>query len=190
MTVSSRRQINVHPKQSKGLIRSLNRRAVRDDKSPRVAHKIVLYEPTVCARCGAVFLRKTWRHDHALSEAQIERRRWGFCPACQQVSRLEGQGRLVIKGSAAGKTEAIEQRIHNVAKIAAETQPERRVVSIETRDGCLEVLTTSQRPAHRLAHEFRKAFGGKATYMWSDDGTLMAAWDRDAPRTISRRKQA
>ena len=150
--MSSRRQINVHPKQSKGLIRSLNRRAVRDDKSPRVAHKIVLHEPIVCARCGAVFLRKTWGRDHALSEAQIERRRWGFCPACQQVSRLEGQGRLVIKGSAAGKAEAKEQRIHNVAKVAAETQPERRVVPIEICDGCLEVTTTSQRLAHRFAY--------------------------------------
>jgi NMD protein affecting ribosome stability and mRNA decay len=187
--VSSNRQRGLHAKQSKALIRSLNRSSVRDDKRPRVVRKTLFHEPTVCARCGAVFLRKTWRHNHVLSDEQIERRRWGFCPACQQVSQQEGQGRVLIKGSAVRQSEAIEQRIHNVAKLAAETQPERRVVSIDNRDGCLEVLTTSQKLAHRLAHELKKAFGGKVTYMWSDDGTLLATWDRDATKTISRRKQ-
>ena len=186
--MDSKRQMKSHSKQAKGLIRSLNRRAVRDDKSPRVARKFVLHEPTVCARCGAAFLHKTWRHNHIFNDAQIDRRQWGFCPACQQVSRLEGQGRLVIKGSALGRSEAIEQRIHNVAERAAVSQPERRVVSIDTRDGLLEVLTTSQKLAHRLAHELKKAFGGRVTYLWSDDGTLLATWDRNRANTSSRRK--
>jgi NMD protein affecting ribosome stability and mRNA decay len=187
--VSSRRQINVYPRQSKGLIRSLNRGAVRDDKSPRVASKIVLHEPTVCARCGAVFLRKTWRHNHVLSDEQLERRQWGFCPACQQISQREGQGRLLIKGSASGDSKAVEQRIHNVAERAAATQPERKVVSVDALNDGLEVLTTSQKLAHRLAHELKKAFGGRVTYNWSDDGTLFAAWDRDGANTTFRRKQ-
>jgi hypothetical protein len=77
-------------KQSRGLVRSLNRQAVRDDKSHRVVSKTPpIYEPTVCARCGAVFLRKTWRHDHKLTDELIERSQWGFCPACDQISRQE-----------------------------------------------------------------------------------------------------
>ena len=187
--MSVKRQIRLHSKQSKGLIRSLNRSGVRDDKSPRVARKTVLHEPTVCARCGAVFLRKTWRHNHVLSDAQIERRRWGFCPACQQVSEREGQGRLLIKAAGGETQDAIEQRIHNVAKRASETQPQRRLVSVDARDGGLEVLTTSQKLAHRLAHELKKAFGGRVAYTWSDDGTLFATWDQDAANTGSPHKQ-
>jgi len=39
----------------------------------------------------------------------------------------------------------------------------------------LEVLTTSQKLAHRIAREVAKAFRGKAGYSWSDDdGTPLA----------------
>ena len=190
--MSAQPEIRSQSKQSRGLLRSLNRSAVRDDKSPQVARKTrPLHEPTVCARCGAVFLRKTWRHNHVLSDAQIERRQWGFCPACHQVSQQEGQGRLLIKGVAtAASRDTIAQRIQNVAKRASKTQPERRLVSLDNRDGELEVLTTSQKLAHRLAHELKKAFGGRVAYTWSDDGTLFATWDHDAARGASRRRRA
>lgn len=166
-------------KKSRGLIRSLNRQGVRDDKAPRVVSKTVpVHEPTVCARCGAIFLRRTWRHDHVLDEAQLERARWGFCPACEQVSRQEGQGRLIIRGVAAQRREDILRRIENVAKRAMKTQPERRLVSVDTAaDGdAIEVLTTSQKLAHRLAHEIKKLLRGRVSYSWSDDGTLFATW--------------
>jgi len=70
----------------------------------------------------------------------------------------------------------IRRRIENVGARAAATQPERRVVSVEWVGGDLEVLTTSQKLAHRLVHELKKVLGGKATYEWSDDGSLFATW--------------
>lgn len=43
-----------------------------------------------------------------------------------------------------------------------------------------EVLTTSQKLAHRIVHELKKAFRGQAGYAWSDrDGSLLATWQRD-----------
>jgi len=58
------------------------------------------------------------------------------------------------------------------------TQPERRIVSIETANegSALEVLTTSQKLTHRLAHEVKKLLRGRVSYSWSDDGTLFATW--------------
>ena len=169
-------------KKSRGLIRSLNRSFTRDDTSPQVVRKTAQpIEPTVCARCGAVYLRKAWRHNHHLSDEMFERRHWGFCPACQQVSRLEAQSRLIIRGSAAAANrDLIRSRIENTARHGLKTQPERRVVSIDTIDSdgeALEVLTTSQKLTHRIAHELKKLFGGRTSYNWSDDGTLYATWD-------------
>lgn len=186
-----KRQVTVHAKQAKGLIRALDRIGVRDDKGPQVAQKVPApHEPTICARCGAVFLRKTWRHNHALSEDQLEHGQWGFCPACLQVSKQEGQGRLVIHGAEATRNEdAIRQRIENVAKRAAKTQPERQIADIAASGDGLEVLTTSQKLAHRLAHELKKAFGGRVAYTWSDDGSLFATWDSDAPKGRARRQR-
>ena len=79
--------------------------------------------------------------------------------------------------------DGIRRRIRNVAARAAFTQPERQVVSVESRGKVLDVLTTSQKLAHRIAHELKKAFGGRTSYVWSDDRTLLATWQ---PREVKR----
>jgi len=179
-------------RKSRGLIRSLNRSFARDDKSPQVVRKTrTPSELTVCARCGCVYMNRTWRHDHHLTDEMLERRQWGFCPACEQVSHLEAQGRLIIRGSSvAGKRNLIRSRIENVARHGMRTQPERRIVSIDTieSDGdALEVLTTSQKLTHRIAHELKKVLGGRTSYSWSDDGTLFATWELE-PATAKQKK--
>lgn len=77
--------------------------------------------------------------------------------------------------------EEIRRRLENVAERAAFTQPERRIVSIARDADGLEVRTTSQELAHRIVHEMKKAFHGRASYEWSDgDGSLLATWWREA----------
>ncbi len=170
----------------KGRIRSLTRKGTRTGKSATVAARTVsLREPTVCGRCGAVFSRRTWRRDRRLTDHALARAAWVVCPACEQVESGAYCGRLVARGAYVESNEAaIRQRIRNVAARAEFTQPQHRVVSI-SRDGTtLEVLTTSQKLAHRIAHELKKVFGGKTSYAWSDrDGTLFATWER---RTVAR----
>ncbi|MGD0073903.1 MAG: hypothetical protein ABSD31_06130 [Candidatus Binataceae bacterium] len=183
------RQIPPTSKQSKGLIRSHSREGVRDDKSPQVVRKTSTYqEPTICERCGSIFARKTWRADHKLSAAEMARVKWSVCPACMQVSREEGQGRVIIRGSGAlQEEETIRRRIQNVAGRAAKTQPERRIVSIDWIDSdkgrALQVITTSQKLAHRIVNELNKLFhGASAAYSWGNDGTLFATWDYALPK--------
>lgn len=171
----------VIPNADKGLIRSLNRRGTRQDKSPPVATKLPApKEPTVCDRCGAVYSRKTWRRSHRITGDFLKEVNWGICPACVEVREVAYHGRLILRGLFAGaaeKRDPIRRRIDNVAARAAYTQPERRVVSIERQGDDMEVLTTSQKLAHRIAHEIVKAFGGKASYRWSaDEGNLFATW--------------
>lgn len=72
----------------------------------------------------------------------------------------------------------IRTRLANVAALATARQPLRRIVSVTAIDGGLEVLSTSQKLAHRVVHEMSKAFRGRARYVWSDDGTLFATWHR------------
>ena len=168
---------------TKGLIRSGNRRGVRADKSPTVARKTPrLREPAVCRRCGSVFVRRTWRANRPLTHDLLGRASWTVCPACREVGRAEGYGRIVIRGAyAAAHEEAIRQRIRNVADRARFTQPERRLVSADRQGPVLEVLTTSQKLAHRIVHELKKAFRGRARYAWSAaDGSLLATWERES----------
>jgi NMD protein affecting ribosome stability and mRNA decay len=165
---------------NKGLIRSLARGFARTKKGgPVEAATGHLPEPSVCGTCGAVFTRRRWRKERRITGALLARARWVRCPACRQAAAGVGFGRVVIRGPYALANESqIRRRIANVASRAAHTQPERRVSFIDQHDDMIEVLTTSQKLAHRLVHELRKAFRGCASYAWSDDGTLLARWER------------
>lgn len=116
-----------------------------------------------------------------MTHALLSRATWVVCPACKQAGRAEGFGRVVIRGAyAAVNDAAIRRRIQNVAERAEFTSPQRRIVSLARDGDVLEVLTTSQKLAHRIAHELKKAFRGQTSYAWSDrDGALFATWERD-----------
>ena len=166
---------------AKGRMRSLSRKGTGTGKSTTVAAgKPTRGGATVCERCGAIFSRRTWRRDHKLDDRTLAMATWAVCPACEQVAGGEYFGRVVARGPYVEANEAaIRQRIENVAARAEFTQPQHRVVSIGRDGATLEVLTTSQKLAHRIAHELKKAFGGRTSYTWSDrDGTLFATWER------------
>jgi hypothetical protein len=165
----------------KGLIRATNRSAVTSRKrapAERIGGRLA--EPVVCDRCGAQFSARTWRRPQRLTPALLERARWARCPACKQVRAGEYWGRVVVRGDFAIANElAIRRRIKNVVARAQFTQPERRLVSADREGRTLEVLTTSQKLAHRIVRELKKVFRGRATYKWSDDGSLFAVWERN-----------
>jgi len=164
----------------KGLIRSLNRASTKTKKNPPVeAAAGRPKEPSACERCGAIFSRRVWRQRREVPHALLDRASWTTCPGCRQASQAVGLGRIIVRGPYLGGHEAaIRRRIANVSARAAYTQPERRVSSIERQEDALEILTTSQKLAHRIVRELKKAFGGRASYAWSDDGTLLATWLR------------
>jgi NMD protein affecting ribosome stability and mRNA decay len=169
------------PMKGKGLIRSLSRKGSRSTKSPRVTARPAAPQPGVCEGCGAVFSRRAWRRTGRVGGALLAKARWTVCPSCKQVRGGEYFGRVLLRGTFVGVHErAIRERIANVAARAAFTQPQRRIVSISTASGGLEVLTTSQKLAHRVVRELQKAFRGTASYAWSDnDGSLFATWERN-----------
>lgn len=165
---------------AKSLIRSLNRRGSRSEKSPRAGVPRRTPPTTACHACGGLFARKTWRHDHPVTERTYDRVVWRLCPACRQTSRGEGYGKVVIRG-ARDAEDAIRRRIANVASRARSTQPQRRLVDVTSGKSGLEVITSSQKLAHRVARELEKAFGGRATYAWdANDGSLLAVWSAAA----------
>lgn len=173
----------------KGLIRALNRRGSRTTRKPAVAAKgRTLPDPSCCESCGAIFSRQTWRKDRQVTQALMTSVHWTVCPACRQADSGEYYGRVALRGAfVAANEEAIRRRIENVADRAAATQPQRRLVAIDRdRDG-LDVLTTSQKLAHRIVNELKKTFRGRASYAWSDtDGSLFATWQRDDVGRTSR----
>jgi hypothetical protein len=165
----------------KGLIRSLTRGFSRTKKRhPMEAAAGHLPEPSVCTGCGAIFARRVWRSDRTITGALLARAHWVRCPACSQLADRSGLGRVIVRGRYALAHEAlIRRRLANIAAHASRTEPERRISTIERLEDRMEVITTSQKLAHRIVHELKKLFRGRASYVWSDDGTLHATWERE-----------
>jgi NMD protein affecting ribosome stability and mRNA decay len=173
---------------SKGLIRAGSRRSTASGKTVQAERRGRLREPSVCERCGALFRRRVWRRNESTTHALLARTRWTVCPACKPAQEATYIGRVRIPGPTTDALEAlIRRRVRNVAKWASAAQPERRLVSMERDGDVLEILTTSQKLAHRIVHELKKILGGHATYEWSDDGSLFATWEPS--RTGERRKR-
>jgi hypothetical protein len=167
---------------TKSLIRSLDRRGTRSNMSPPVAQKgAPLEDPSVCDICGSVYTAKTWRRARPLPAKLMDAAAWTVCPACKQAKSGKYFGRVLVRGAnAIANLDAIRARIANVERRAEFTQPERRIIASRWDGSTLEVLTTSQKLAHRIARELQKAFGGRARYNWSDqDGALTAVWHSD-----------
>ena len=178
-------------------MRSLSRRGVQTGKGSAAGHKVApAAELTVCERCLAVYSRRTWRRRAKLSPQRLEHALWRLCPACKQSNQDQFFGQVLVRGAfARDNQDAIRKRIANVDARARFTQPEHQVIAVEpapdeARRGrgtargetnVLEVRTTSQKLAHRIVRELKKAFRGRATYHWSDaDGALQAVWQRDS----------
>ena len=114
-----------------------------------------------------------------MSAALLARVHWTTCPGCTQSRAGIGFGRVLARGSYVAAHDAdIRRRIKNVVARASASQPLRRLSSIERSADALEIITTSQKLAHRIARELEKAFGGRVSFTWSDDGTLFATWTR------------
>jgi NMD protein affecting ribosome stability and mRNA decay len=159
---------------TKALIRSLNRRGSQSDKTPPVARKLKFSDPSICQRCGAVYTQKTWRRGRRLTGEAAAKAKWVSCPGCAQVAAGEYYGQVLIDVDNADR-DAVLGRIRNVERRAMITQPERRIVATNWSGQTLDVLTTSQKLAHRIACEIEKAFGGVVHFSWSDEeGSLLA----------------
>lgn len=168
-------------------VRDLVHRRTRSHASPVVPRKAPTpAESTLCVRCQAVYRRKTWRSSvRRAGPALLGLAPTTLCPACVQIEEGRCRGRVLLRGALLStEAEAIRRRIANVAARARFTQPERRVVSVREDGEGLEVLTTSEKLAHRIVRELEKAFGGRASYVWSHrERSLLAIWRSDSPDT-------
>jgi len=167
--------------QTKGSVRAGNRASTQSGKSHGAERRTGRpAEPAACERCGAVLQRRTWRRAGRLAAVTLDTARWVICPACRQQEEGAYLGRVLVRLSPDADVEAMRARVRNVAARAAQKQPQRRIVAMERQGEVLEILTTSQKLAHRVAKELAKAFRGRASYGWADDGSLLARVERVA----------
>ena len=143
----------------KGLIRSLDRKGTGFDKSPPVARRGGTFrDPSICERCGAIYERKSWRRAGLITSDKLSGAAWVVCPACAEAKSGIAYGKVLVSGDFAREhLDQIRRRIANVDSRARANQPERRILSADWNGKTLEILTTSQKLAHRIARSLRSS---------------------------------
>lgn len=134
-------------------------------------------EVAVCKSCRAIFRRRHWFFDEALSrKLALERdTRVVTCPACQKIrdGYFEGEVTLLPSPFLSQHKEEILNLIRNEEERAKGINPLERIISINEKDGSVVVLTTDEKLSQRIGRELRKAYQGRTEYRWSEDTKVL-----------------
>ena len=138
----------------------------------------------VCKKCGAVYWYKSWHH--RLSDypqlKQSKNLKFVSCPACQLIKDKKYEGEIVLEAVPQNFKEDIKVLAENYGKRAFAADPMDRIISIrerrikrvtakrkrgatsrkefkDLRD--IQILTTENQLAKRLAKKINEIYGGK-----------------------------
>ncbi len=134
----------------------------------------------ICPECGAVYWYKSWHHSIEKYPELKETKNIDFtiCPACQQILEGKFEGEIILENVPEGLKKEIKNLARNFGKRAFEKDPMDRIISIkEIEKGKIQILTTENQLAQRLAKKIKQTFGQKAKLIIShskEESTLRA----------------
>ena len=119
----------------------------------------------ICPKCDAVYWYKSWHHSIEDYPELKETKNVNFtiCPACQQILEGKFEGEIILENVPKDLKKEIKNLAKNFGKRAFEKDPMDRIISIkEIEKGKIQILTTENQLAQRLAKKIKQTFGQKA----------------------------
>lgn len=117
-----------------------------------------LAEPSACPECGAVFHQGRWQWMESPSNAHSE-----TCPACHRIHDNYPAGFVTLEGSFFNHhREEIKRLIQHHAEHERAEHPLKRIMSIESKDdGVMLVTTTDTHLARGIGEAVHHAYQGE-----------------------------
>jgi hypothetical protein len=113
-------------------------------------------EPTSCTQCGAVFYDGRWQWMEAPAKAHS-----GTCPACQRVNDNVPAGFVTLEGPFLNThSEEIRHLIQHHAEHERLEHPLKRIISLESKWGAMQITTTDTHLARGIGEAIRHAYQG------------------------------
>lgn len=145
-------------------------------------------EPSVCERCGAVYVDRHWVAKGRIAGAGANKHKhWRpanltVCPGCRQIEEGVSGGYVSLSGAFL-KThrEEIERLLRNEEQRAKEDNPLSVVIKwVQKDDEQLRIETTTEHLAQRFGRALEKAFKGEVRYDFSHENKVARVhWHRD-----------
>lgn len=126
----------------------------------------------ICAECGAVYYKKSWRHslDDHKNISEEEDVRFALCPACKMEKEGLFEGEVIIKGIPSSAQADLIGLIENIGARARKRDPMDRII-LTRADGehGLLVRTTENQLAVSIGKQIVRAHkGARVDITWSD----------------------
>ena len=122
-------------------------------------------EPTVCARCRAIFERGRWKWGDAPPRAHE-----ATCPACARIHDKLPAGIVTLSGEffSAHRSELL-QLARNTAESERAEHPLHRIMAVtETPDGAV-ITTCDVHSARRIGEALKSAYDGELDLRFGED---------------------
>ena len=137
-----------------------------------------LQDPTVCARCMAVFSHGRWRW----TKEPLPGAHWDVCPACQRIADNYPAGELTLSGTFLKEHgQEITRLACNTEKLESHEHPLQRIIAIDSRDGTIVITTTDVHLPRRIGHAIVDAYKGELDTHYNEaEYFVRITWRRDA----------
>lgn len=113
-----------------------------------------------CKVCNAVYYKKAWHHNLRYHKNLREDLKVSFttCPACLAIKNNEFEGRIIISSVPKNITEHLTNLVHAFTHRAYQKDPLDRLIAIKKTNGGMEITTTENQLAVRLAKKIEDVF--------------------------------
>ncbi|RMF58694.1 MAG: ATPase [Calditrichaeota bacterium] len=132
-------------------------------------------EPTLCTRCGAVFVNGRWTWN-----TPPERAHKTVCPACRRKAHRLPAGYVEIKGTFFKQhRDEILGLIQNVEKREKSERPLESIIETKNgTDGAL-ISTTGIHLARRIGEALARSYKGELSFQYPEEDKLIrVTWER------------
>ncbi len=150
-------------------------RLIKEKRHDAYQEKTKWPEPTLCSKCGAVFVNGRWTWNEVIGEADET-----ICPACQRIADRYPAGQIEIKGSFF-KVHRYEilNLIRNVEAQEKSERPLERIISTSSRQKSTLITTTGIHIARRIGEALASAYQGDLSLQYLDgEQSIRVTWQR------------
>jgi len=132
----------------------------------------------ICPECGCVYYFKSWHHrledyPHLKEDKNVN---FSLCPACQMIKEGKFEGEILIENCPKEIEKELIALVKNMGEKAFEKDPQDRVISIKKlKKGKIQVLTTENVLAIKIAKKIKETFKGKLKIVFSKEESTARA---------------
>ncbi|MFI5305130.1 MAG: BCAM0308 family protein [Nitrospiria bacterium] len=140
-------------------------------------------EPRQCSTCKAVYHHKRWylKDDSVAIELLKKPIEMTICPACRKTEDHFPGGVITLKGEyLALYKDQILHLIRNEEGRAKQVNPMEGIISIKDLGSSVEIHSTNERFAQKVAQAIKRAHKGEISYHWTHgDKFVRVEWQRE-----------